>query len=282
MQTDHETGVEGGRDGTAPAAHGVPTTGRAWPDLIVDRGCLELFAHSMSGQLAGYSPLPLDVSSLLGPGAGGASILVNATAVMLGARTNDGAPSYEAIQRLRSLAPQVGIYVLVTSAREIRPWTHLLAVAGVDEVIAADAPRRLTPRSHTIRHRLAAPAPETEMRLLWRWFRDSPERSLVMHCLRNACWHDDWELRSIVFGQSRKTLQNRLAALDQLSPGLIVRCGRMLHVQELERRGVRPIGHIATVLGFPSRAALLRARQRLREVLMERGSQGMVFASLLR
>jgi hypothetical protein len=102
-----------------------------------------------------------------------------------------------------------------------------------------------------------------------------------MHCLRNAYWHDDWALRSDVFGQSRKTLQNRLVAEGQPSPGLIARFGRILHVQELERRAIRPT-HIAQLVGFPTHAALERARRRLRQVLVERGERGMVFASLLR
>jgi hypothetical protein len=279
MLTENERDVGTQQDAGAPVA---VYTGRAWPDLIVDRGCLDLFSGTLGGLVGGHSPLPMDVSSLLASGSGGSSILVNATAVIVGARTCDGTPSYEAIQQLRSLAPQVGIVVLVPTLDAVKRWMPRLAAAGMDEVLAADAPPPVSARSRTIRHRLAAPAPETELRLLWRWFRDCPERALIMHCLRNAYWHDDWALRSLVFGASRKTLQNRLTALDQPSPGLIVRCGRMLHVQELERRGIRPSGLVANVVGIPSRSALYRARRRLRQVLMMRGSSAVVFASLLR
>lgn len=283
METEQDDAIEGPRETTpgSSALPSLPYTGRAWPDLIVDRGCLDLFADTLGDVLAGHSPLPLDVASLLAPGAAGSSILVNATAVVVGAHTGDGAPSHEAIQRLRSLAPHVGVFVLVSSAGDIKDWRDKLASSGVDEVVAADAPPPRSPRSHTIGHRLAAPPPETELRLLWQVLSESPERALVMHCLRNAYWHDDWALRSRVFLQSRKTLQNRLAAEGQPSPGLIVRFGRMLHAQELGRRGIRP-PHIAHVLGFPTHAALERARRRLRQVLVERGASAMVFASLLR
>jgi hypothetical protein len=66
------------------------------------------------------------------------------------------------------------------------------------------------------------------------------------------------------------------------SPGIISRCGRVLHLQELERRGVKPATLVAEILGFPSIGAMQRSRKRLRKALLSRGRQALVFASLLK
>ena len=101
--------------------------------------------------------------------------------------------------------------------------------------------------------RLAAPPPETEIRLLWKWFRESPERALVMHCVRNGFRLDVWSIRSRVFSACRKTLQNRMSVIGLPSPGILSRCGRVLHAQELERLGVRPTSAVADTPRLPVR-----------------------------
>lgn len=268
----------------APSTESVvrarPQTSRAWPDLIVDRACLDQFHETVGTIVADHLPLPLDVSGLLA--STGPSIVLNATAVVFGVRDMNGEPSIDLVERLRVQAPHVGIYVVASGMDEVKKWLPRYAAAGLDEVICHDAPILPSRRSHTLRQRLAAPAPETEIRLLWRYFRDLPERALVMHCVRNGFWFDDWVLRNAVFAASRKTLQNRLSAFGLPSPGLLARCGRMLHAQELERRGFKPADTVADVLGFPSAPALQRARRRLRRVLMAKGSRALVFVSLLR
>jgi hypothetical protein len=103
-----------------------------------------------------------------------------------------------------------------------------------------------------------------------------------MHCVRNGFRLDVWSVRSAVFGNCRKTLQNRVAILGLPSPGILSRCGRVLHAQELERRGVKPTTAVAAILGFPSAGAMQRSRRRLRKALMSRGRQALVFASLLK
>jgi hypothetical protein len=103
-----------------------------------------------------------------------------------------------------------------------------------------------------------------------------------MHCVRNGFRLDVWSIRSQVFSACRKTLQNRMALLGLPSPGIISRCGRVLHAQELERRGINPTLVVAGILGFPSASAMQRSRRRLRKALMTRGRQALVFASLLK
>lgn len=268
-------------DESSPAAGDLaPSQPRlGWPDLIVDIGGADLYERGLAAAVGHPSPVMLDVTRLLASGA--ASALQSATAVLFAA-TDGGLPVVEPIERLRARAPHVGIYVLAPDGAEVQQWAPLYSISGVDEVLAMDDPARVDRHAWTLRQRLTAPAPETEMRLLWRWFRESPERSLVLHCVRNAYWADNWALRASVFAASRRTLQNRLSSRGLPSPGLIARCGRILHAQELERRGVKPARDVATILGMPSAAALLRGRRRVRRTLLARGPSALVFASLLR
>jgi len=252
----------------------------AWPDLIVDIGCADLYEDHLTDAVGHGSPVTLDVGKLLRSGA--STVLKRASAVVFGAATRNGLPLHEPIEQLRAWAPHVGIYVVAAGEVDVSRWMPLFSVSGVDDVFPLGSPAGLHRRAWTLRQRLTAPAPETELRLLWRWFRDSPERSLIMHCVRNAYWVDDWARRAGVFGATRRTLQYRLSAERLPSPGLLARCGRMLHAQELERRGVEPSRDVAVMIGIPSAAALQRARRRLRRSLMSKGPQALVFASLLR
>jgi hypothetical protein len=255
--------------------------GSAYPiqrELVVDAACAEL-VRVWFGKTS-IKLITVDLSMLLATGAGAS--LTNATAIVVGPTLRRGLTAIEGIEQLRSLVPHLGIYLVARSTEEVARSLPRLAEVGVDEVFCLDANSDGEAFVETVSLRLAAPAPETEIRLLWKWFRESPERSLVMHCVRNGFRLDVWSIRSHVFNACRKTLQNRMTDLGLPSPGILSRCGRVLHVQELERRGVKPTTLIAEVLGFPSAGAMQRSRRRLRKALMSRGRQALVFASLLK
>ncbi len=209
-------------------------------------------------------------------------VLARATAIAMAPVLTNGLSAVAVIERLRSQFRTWGLYVWARDTNEVARIMPKLPTAGVDEVFCLDARADMASFQETIRARLAAPAPETEIRLLWRYFRDSPERPLVMHCVRNGFRLDVWSIRSKVFGQCRKTLQNRVSVIGLPSPGILSRTGRVLHVQELERRGVKPTTVVAAILGFPSANAMQRSRRRLRKALMTRGRPALVFASLLK
>ena len=248
-------------------------------EVLADVGC----AKVLSDLLAEASPIrvvSIDVARLLSTASG--SNLAKSTAIVMSPVLTDGLTAVDAIEKLRGVIPHVGLYVLAQGTAEVAKVLPKLAVAGVDEVFCLDSRADVDALQETLKARVAAPAPETEIRLLWKWFRESPERSLVMHCVRNGFRLDVWSIRSKVFSACRKTLQNRVSLMGLPSPGILSRCGRVLHAQELERRGVRPTALVAQMLGFPSAGAMQRARRRLRKALMSRGRQALVFASLLK
>ena len=269
--------------------HTPPKTSRVVPevavdtvrrDLLVDVSCARSLVARFGEQSDSFRIIAIDLARHLATGS--TSLLGTSAAIVMAPELANGMTAAEAIQKLRGALPHVGIYVVARQTGEVARIMPRLATAGVDEVFSFDSRADVVAFEETMTARLSAPAPETEMRLLWKWFRQSAERSLVMHCVRNGFRLDDWTIRSKVFSACRKTLQNRMSDVEVPSPGMLSRYGRVLHAQELERRGVKPTLVVAATLGFPSAGAMQRSRRRLRKALMTRGRQAAVFASLLR
>jgi hypothetical protein len=284
IRSDHDEDVGGVQLRTPPgASEAVPAAPIPQPirrDLLVDISCARALMDRFGEENDAFRIIPVElVTHLAAPNN---SFLSKATAIVMGPMLSSGVSAIDAIEQLRGGVPHVGMYVVASGTSEVAKNMMRLAAAGVDEVFVFDTPSDVKAFEDTMRARLAAPAPETEMRLLWKWFAESTERSLVMHCVRNGFRLDIWTVRSRVFNQCRKSLQNRVAILGLPSPGILSRCGRVLHVQELERRGVKPTTTIARILGFPSAGAMQRARRRLRTALMSRGRSALVFVSLLK
>lgn len=281
-KSDHDEDSAGVRLRTPPGSQ-VITAGPAVTltrELLVDVSCARLLIDKFGEVGESFRIVPIDLVRHLGKPS--ASFLNRATAIALGPVLANGMSAIDAIDQLRGIIPHVGIYVVAREMFEVSRSMPRLAAAGVDEVFCLDCASDVGAFEETIRARLSAPAPETELRLLWKWFRESSERSLVMHCVRNGFRLDVWSIRSKVFSTCRKTIQNRVSLVGLPSPGILSRCGRILHAQELERRGVKPATTVANTLGFPSAGAMLRSRRRLRKALMTRGRQAVVFASLLK
>jgi hypothetical protein len=266
--------------GSSQSIPGAPALQPIRRELLADVSCAKALIERFG---ADSEPFGIVTVDLLGHfSAGTMSALNSATAIVMAPTLANGMSAVEAIDQLRGAVPHVGLYVVARETSEIARTLPKLAAAGVDEVFCFAVKSDVDAFEDTLRARLSAPAPETEIRLLWKWFRESPERSLVMHCVRNGYRLDIWHIRSEVFSACRKTLQNRMSVLGLPSPGILSRCGRVLHAQELERRGMKPTTAIASLLGFPSAGAMQRARRRLRKALMSRGRQALVFASLLK
>jgi hypothetical protein len=265
--------------GTHPIEDGSDALAPLRREIVADVGTVKTLGEALSDQSAAFQVVTADIAWMLSTGT--ASTL-GKSVIVIGPVLANGMPAAEAVEQLRALVPHVGVYVVARETGEVARLLPKLAAAGVDEVFCLDSRADMEALEETLRLRLSAPPPETEIRLLWKWFRESPERSLVMHCVRNGYRLDVWSIRSRVFNACRKTLQNRMTVMGLPSPGILSRCGRVLHAQELERRGVRPTAKVADILGFPSSGAMQRARRRLRKALMTRGRQALVFASLLK
>jgi hypothetical protein len=283
-RSDHEDDVSGVRLQTPPGAmHAIPGTAVESAlnrELLVDISCARQLIDQVGEEHESFRIVTVDlIRQIASPNS---AYLNRSIAIAMAPVLANGVKAIDAIQQLRAQFPHVGMYVIASDTSEVARCMTKLAAAGVDDVFCLDTRSDVDALEDTIRARLAAPAPETELRLLWKWFRESSERSLVMHCVRNGFRLDVWSIRSKVFNACRKTLQNRVSLLGLPSPGMLSRTGRVLHAQELERRGVKPSSIVAAILGFPSAGAMQRSRRRIRKALMSRGRQALVFASLLK
>lgn len=266
--------------GSSQAIPSLPAFQPLRRELLADASCARALIERWGEESDAFRIVTIDLARYLTTGT--ASALASSTAIAMAPVLSNGLSAIEAIEQLRATIPHVGLYVVARQTGEVSRSLPKLATAGVDEVFCLDVAGEVDLIRDTLTARLSAPAPETEIRLLWKWFRESNERSLVMHCVRNGYRLDVWTIRSNVFSACRKTLQNRMSLLGLPSPGILSRCGRVLHAQELERRGMKPTTAVAALLGFPSAGAMQRARRRLRKALMSRGRQALVFASLLK
>ncbi len=284
IRSDHEEDASSVRLRTPPGElETVPGTAVETPikrDLLVDVSCAQALIRRFGEDSEHFTIVTVDLARHLA--GGNTAFLHTATAIAMAPVLSNGLSAVDVIERLRGEVPHVGVYVVARDTGEVARIMPKLAIAGVDEVFCLDSRSDMEAFPQTMRARLAAPAPETEIRFLWKCFRASPERALVMHCVRNGFRLDVWSIRSKTFSACRKTLQNRVSILGLPSPGILSRTGRVLHAQELERRGIRPTTVVAALLGFPSANALQRSRRRLRKALMTRGRPALVFASLLK
>jgi hypothetical protein len=265
------------------ASQAIPTSSvpqQLRRELLADTSCAQALIERLGEESEAFRIVTIDLTRYLDSGT--ASALASSTAIVMAPVLSNGLSASEAIEQLRGSIPHVGLYVVARQTGDVARALPKLAAAGIDEVFCLDVAGEINVLTDTLRARLSAPAPETEIRLLWKWFRESNERALVMHCVRNGYRLDVWTIRSKVFSACRKTLQNRMSLMGLPSPGILSRCGRVLHAQELERRGMKPTTAVAALLGFPSAGAMQRARRRLRKALMSRGRQALVFASLLK
>lgn len=105
---------------------------------------------------------------------------------MFGVRNQQGAPTIPAIERLRAIAPHVGLFVVEERSNAVDPWLPRLAASGADDAFALDRPGDEKLMREVLANRVALPPPEEALRRLWALWADWPVRTEAMHCVRNA------------------------------------------------------------------------------------------------
>lgn len=165
--------------------------------------------------------------------------IVDSSVVIVGPRTSDGQLSDLTIARLRHAGPHLAIYVGLEMSRDQLPRIRALVDAGIDEIVGLHAPTDLLVLTRLIGNRLAAPAPEPEIRALTAMDLESGALAIAEHCFRNG--HRPRSASSIArwFGVDRTTLNRHLSAAGLPGGLMLARCGRACHIVELERRGIR-------------------------------------------
>jgi hypothetical protein len=190
--------------------------------------------------------------------------LSQAHAVVLGIRNQQGAPATLAIERMREIAPHVGVFVVEECGNIIDPWLRRLALSGADDAFALDRPGDEKILRTVLGNRVALPPPEIELRQLWSVWAECPVRLEAMYCVRNGYrprhkfGPHEW------FGQAERRMRAKFNRAGIPTPLFLTRFGRNLHWTEALWRGKHSRIQLATLLGFESLSQLAIERRRVR------------------
>ena len=239
---------------------------RTTVEIVIDSGCVGSSRRVIENCLPALSHTTRDVLADLRSDVGAMS---GACAVVLGPRDHLGAPSASLIERLRSDAPHVGVFVVADGAAEIQPWLGRYARAGTDEVYCLDSEADRRSFTDSIRLRVSAPPPEVALRALWTHWIALAVRTQAIHFVRNGHRLSDPAAHRRWFGISEKAMRARFRVLGLPTPWMLARVGRQLHVKELHERGNLPLSDIATRLGFETSLQLSVDRRRVRRTVRE-------------
>jgi hypothetical protein len=248
------------------------------PEVIVDVGLGRLWG-GIESALAVHRPAQVDVDALLRRKEYG--VLCGAAALVLGPRSTDGSPSDRFVERLRRVAPHVGVYVAAGSPSELHPAVELLAWAGADDVLTLSEPSDFRAMALMIRARVKAPPPERELRVAAESIGPHDARAVGLYCLRNGYTRQDVGRIGEWFGAAESRLTPLLHTASLPTAGLVVRTGTHLHARELKRRRIGEQTDVVGRLGFASPDAMRRARARLRAHLCALAEHGKLLLRLL-
>lgn len=245
--------------------------------VIVDAACGGLWPD-IERALRVHRPRRMDCGQMLRERGGAA--FASTDIVVLAPRLTDGSSSSRLVEQLRQGNPQLTIYLC---ARDLREVTDIKAHAhaGTDQVHILGVAAEWQAFEPLVTARLSAPAPERELRVLAHAIRPARSRAIALHCVRNAFTLHSTVRLPAIFGCVVETMNSRLESVDLPTVAVVARCGRQFHVNELERRGVRPRDDIAHRCGFGHAASMRRQRDRLRETLVELGARGTLLLLLL-
>jgi AraC-like DNA-binding protein len=226
-------------------------------------------------ELSHLRPVGADVRALLGT-SDAEPTFARAHLVVLGARVGDRTPVEATASRLRKAHAHVGIFV-VAAQDECAPARLARLARGVDELYLADAPGECERFADHVIRRLGVPAPEAPLRAVANAGTAQHRAGRVaMWLLRNAYRNPSVDEAAEHFGLHRTSLWRLLRGAGLPDPGVILRCGRVLHAVHLlkqealdhqavaDRLGMESMGGVRMLLGRANRdLAIIAAFQRL-------------------
>jgi len=185
--------------------------------------------------------------------------------LLLGARTSNGAPSLAALRELRRTYPHVLVFVCANRDSHVHGMLARYTVAGLDDLFTIQSPADLADLVRVVSKRVLTPPPVRALQALPGLGLESLPTRVAMHAFRNACGATGMTGVAARFGRSLRTVEAWCQAQGLPSLSDLCRCGRYLHLLELDRRGVRSTAEQAVRLGFGKPGNLRQWVWRLRE-----------------
>lgn len=230
-------------------------------DVLFDIACSPTIRTVVQGIFSGVRLRAVDIEEL---SAIDMSSLNAAHAIVFGIRDQRGAPTLDLIQRVRSIAPHVGLFVVEEQSTAIDPWLRRLASCGADDAFALDRPCDEGALRSALINRVAVPPPEQALRKLWLWWAECPVRLEATHCVRNAYRARYGFATHEWFGLKDRVMRDRFRRARIPSPFFLTRLGLNLHWREGLAGGRSGRAALATNLGFDTVAQFGKDRRRVR------------------
>lgn len=231
-------------------------------DVLLDSACSPKVRAAVQSVFPSSRLRAYDVEAMIAEDRGALS---RACAIVFGMRTRQGTLSTPVIERLRAIAPHVGLFVVEERSDAVDPWLHRLAASGVDDAFALDRAGDEKVFHEMLANRVALPPPELALRSLWALWADCPVRTEAMYCVRNGYrpWHRFKP--HVWWGLKDRAMRRQFENVILPTPLFLTRFGRILHWTEcLTRVGGRPTA-IASRMGFCTQDEVRRERRRVRK-----------------
>jgi hypothetical protein len=190
--------------------------------------------------------------------------LSGAHAIVLGLRNQNGELSLDLIEKLRIIAPHIGIFVIEKRSKTVDPWLRRLALSGADDAFALDRPGEEKVLGSVLANRVTLPPPERAIRRLWFHWADCPVRVEAIHCVRNAYRSRQGFVPNEWFGLKDRVMRDHFHRALAPTPFFLTRYGLDLHWSEGLLRGQVSRTRLATLLGFETVTQVSKERRRMR------------------
>lgn len=175
-----------------------------------------------------------------------------------------GQSTLPVVRIMRRSSPRTIIALNVTKERLSRCAWPVLARAGADDVLVHGSDEVSKLRTWTNSH-LTSPAPAIELLELQTEGGEPFALAVASFCFRNAIRCSSVSDVATWFCISERSLRRRLHDSGFPATDFLLRCGRILHAAELDRRGLRSRRQIANRIGYEDAASLWSAKAGLRQ-----------------
>ena len=232
--------------------------------VVLDAGCSPRVRAAIQ---ATFPSAPLCIRDVQAISAMGQDheALSQAQAIVLAVRDQHGVPSTAIIERLRLVAPHVGIFVVEEGYELLDPWLRRLAVSGADDAFALDRVGDEKVLQSVLHKRVLLPPPELQLKELWSQWADCRVRTEAMYCVRNGYRPRHKFAPQYWFGFTTRAMRVRFNHAGLPTPLFLTRFGRELHWGEaLEHNKQRRV-ELAILLGFETVTQFGVERRRVRK-----------------
>lgn len=231
-------------------------------DILIDEGCSASVRMAVQALLRSAPLTVCNIGELI---SSTPVALARTRVVLLALRNRRGMPTIGVIERLRLIAPHVGVFVVEDKRDALDSWLPRLAAAGADDAFALDRIADEKVLHMVLANRVALAPPELAVReLQWLW-RISPVMHEGLYCVRNGCRPRRRFDPYVWLGPQPKSVRTRFDRAGLPTPLWLTRFGRELYWRE----NIAAFRHrrleLAWLLGFDTVEQVGIERRRLRK-----------------